>query len=543
MQLYMCPLTNWHLCLLQLVIARFDDNLITGTLPHLADTTVFLNASVNQLSQTIQNLPASLQALAIGSNSIYGTIPDSALLPANLAVLDVSNNLLSGSLPQVLPINLTVLNASHNQLSGTLPTWPMLTVTQLKLDGNNLTGVLPAEWSAWGNNTRNSIQLSIVDTQLHGHMPRQWVQQFCVAVVRNVSDEELFEPPSLVTADQAKVFSILPQAKPSIPLAVQHASVNVTLHNKLYSFTYSDPDSLCSIPNAVRNTAIVWGIFAALLLATIITGRIWLRHERNFTLLSLRKGVTTCLGTKKVRIPKHVVEAIYSFLYDGVYFVYSQVTDVIAIHQVFSSGPLKYAYLLLAVLLVQYLCMYLLIVWRCIKLCQAKIQIDRLQACSWLQQFVVIGVGLFPSPIAFIVLELSVLLEATPIPLPKQWRLLNVDMATLYRTSSVGESLLNALPQAVLQSKLYIMGNNPSGIHQYIDTTLFLYSVVGSLLSILKTVIVMMVEFHYLTCRFPEYFVKLICLEPLKSSEDLGSVVNQSHVDPKLASDTAVTIV
>ena len=74
------------------------------------------------------------------------------------------------------------------------------------------------------------------------------------------------------------------------------------------------------------------------------------------------------------------------------------------------------------------------------------------------------------------------ILQGVGVPLPACLKLFNVDLYTCYRLQSFAESFLSALPQSVLQSKLYMMGNDPRGVHVYINTTLFLYSIVGVLL-------------------------------------------------------------
>lgn len=91
------------------------------------------------------------------------------------------------------------------------------------------------------------------------------------------------------------------------------------------------------------------------------------------------------------------------------------------------------------------------------------------------------------------------------------------------------ESFLNALPQSVLESKLYLMGNDPHGVHVDIDTTLFLLSMVGSVVSMLKTIAVFCIEQHAYSCGAKRYLFQLLKLEPLdnftqfvQSSNSLG---------------------
>ena len=239
---------------MQAQVVRLDQNHLTGTIPLWANISV-LNATSNRLSnQTFAALPASLKLLYLANNSFSGPFPDHAMLPVNLTVLDVSYNSLSGELPQALPANLSVLNASENLLTGSLPSnWSRL--VELRLDNMDLSGKLPAKWSEWGGNTSNSIQLSLVSSGLGGSMPQQWVKQFCLAVVQDTDKQVLFDPTTLALnfyqydiAHNNRQEEVLVPVGSQIAIVAQHASINVTLKGKRYTFSYQDPGSICRIP-------------------------------------------------------------------------------------------------------------------------------------------------------------------------------------------------------------------------------------------------------------------------------------------------------
>ena len=67
-----------------------------------------------------------------------------------------------------------------------------------------------------------------------------------------------------------------------------------------------------------------------------------------------------------------------------------------------------------------------------------------------------------------------------------------------------------------------MMGNDPNGVRVYIDTTLFLYPVIGSLSLVLKSVIVVMVELHLSKRSFLAHCSGLLHLqvEPLMPGTD-----------------------
>lgn len=501
-----------------------DQNQLSGTIPQMANLAV-LNATSNKLSySSLADLPASLKVVYLANNSLTGTFPQPNQLPANLTVLDLSNNLLSGALPQALPANLTVLNVSQNQLTGSLPTqWQRL--AELRLDDTALTGVLPDAWSEWGSNTSNSIQLSLVNNNLHGQVPRKWVEQFCLAVTHDFSEQVLFEPTPLQLdfyqgdiAHSSRDESVFVPIGSPITLVAQHASINVTLNGNLLSFSYQDPNSICGIPNAIRNSALLWGVFLVLILGTITGVHLRLRHKKDFSIprfLTRLTLLSSIQGNQKVQLSKVVATAMWVFLTDVVWFVYSQVTDIITIHQVFSSGQRRYAFILLAILLLPFLLVMLLVARVCVKHVQSKIFTTCRGRCnSVMCNVIAIAIGLALSPFLFLALYVAMLIQA--IGVSRQHHFLHsfCDLTTMYRAKSIVESVFNALPQAIIQTKLYTMGNDPNGIHVYINTPLFLASVFSSLASILSTIALLMIELYQFQYGTFNFLKRLIDLDP-----------------------------
>lgn len=102
--------------------------------------------------------------------------------------------------------------------------------------------------------------------------------------------------------------------------------------------------------------------------------------------------------------------------------------------------------------------------------------------------------GVLFAPVMFILMEAAMLTHGYGFIIAEPLMPTALDLSTFYRAHAVAEAFLNAFPQAVVQTKLYIVGNDPDGIHVYINTTLFLYSVTGSAISVLKTVVLMIIE-------------------------------------------------
>ena len=457
-----------------------------------------LSMSSNLLTEPrFDAVPATLQFLYLSNNSLTGELlqlgnSTSGLI--DLKLLDLSHNNLSGSLPQDLPPNLSILNISNNAIASTLPSsWSKLQMSDLRLDNNQLGGRLPPAWSAWGSNTDNSIQMSIKNTRLHGSMPRQWVEQFCLAIVEYSTVRVLFQPSNIrppsgaVYGGSAVPFTTPIPFGPLIQLPAQHASINVTLAGKTYSFDYNNPDSVCGIADAVRNAAVLWGVFTALLLITLLGIIVWLIRKPG-----PRGGaVNTILMPDKVHVARRAVNRVWFFVSDVFWTYYSQVTDAITIHQVFSSSRLDYACGLLAVLLLPFAIMFVLSATFSVKKCQEKVGGGTL-----MRRGAVFFLGLLLSPILFVGIEFLLIFHGIGVPLPSWWGALGIDLSTFYRMQSVAEAFSNALPQSIIQTKLYLMGNDPNGTHVYINTNLFLVSIIGSLFSILKTVAFMTVELH-----------------------------------------------
>lgn len=147
-----------------------------GVTTNAAGQVVALDLSDNNLSgpispdidDLIDNLTA-LEVLDLGGNRLNGTIP--TMLDSwgsNLTHLDLSNNALSGSIPQVNSlIALVHLDLSGNNLIGSIPPVDSLADLQvLDLSANNLTGlILPVDSLA------ALTHLDLGDNRLSGPIP------------------------------------------------------------------------------------------------------------------------------------------------------------------------------------------------------------------------------------------------------------------------------------------------------------------------------------------------------------------------------------
>ncbi|XP_027922877.1 receptor-like protein EIX2 [Vigna unguiculata] len=107
-----------------------SDNQINGELPDCwksVNRLLFLDLSNNLLSGTIPisvGTLVKLEALVLRNNSLMGELPSSLKNCSNLIMLDVSENMLSGPIPSWVGermLQLTILIMRGNHLSGNLP--------------------------------------------------------------------------------------------------------------------------------------------------------------------------------------------------------------------------------------------------------------------------------------------------------------------------------------------------------------------------------------------------------------------------------------
>eukprot|EP01060_Flectonema_neradi_P022896 TRINITY_DN31113_c0_g1_i1.p1 TRINITY_DN31113_c0_g1~~TRINITY_DN31113_c0_g1_i1.p1 ORF type:complete len:352 (+),score=43.76 TRINITY_DN31113_c0_g1_i1:63-1118(+) len=105
------------------------------------------NRLSGELTDVFPTLFPDIEFLHLSHNNISGTLHESFTLLTNLRTLDLSNNIMSGDLPQGGFPSLESLLLHGNTFEGTIPDWNASSpaLTTVLLQNNQLTGFLP-DW-------------------------------------------------------------------------------------------------------------------------------------------------------------------------------------------------------------------------------------------------------------------------------------------------------------------------------------------------------------------------------------------------------------
>ncbi|BBH06298.1 receptor like protein 27 [Prunus dulcis] len=135
-----------------LSVLDLHSNQLKGQIPLLSQFSVYIDYSRNNFNSSIGtdigDFLSNTIFFSLSSNKFHGSIPGSICNAQNLQVLDVSNNSLSGLIPQCLTAmsgTLAVLNLRRNNLVGAIPeSFPgHCSLKTLDLNGNQIEGQFP----------------------------------------------------------------------------------------------------------------------------------------------------------------------------------------------------------------------------------------------------------------------------------------------------------------------------------------------------------------------------------------------------------------
>lgn len=108
--------------------------------------------------------------MSLFSKSLKGKIPTEIKRLANLTIIKLANNDLTGTIPTILgTFALQILDVGENRLTGSIPTelGASETLTNIRLYNNLLTGTIPLEIF----NSSSLEELDLEDNLLNGSIP------------------------------------------------------------------------------------------------------------------------------------------------------------------------------------------------------------------------------------------------------------------------------------------------------------------------------------------------------------------------------------
>ncbi|MQM12349.1 hypothetical protein Taro_045267 [Colocasia esculenta] len=129
---------------------NISSNKLAGSLPAKVGNCAIIDLSNNMISgnlSSIRNWGNYVEVIDLSSNSLTGTLPSETSLFLRLTSFKVSDNMLQGELPFLLGTypELKVIDLSFNKLYGSLPLrlFTSSRLSELNLSGNSFTGSIP----------------------------------------------------------------------------------------------------------------------------------------------------------------------------------------------------------------------------------------------------------------------------------------------------------------------------------------------------------------------------------------------------------------
>ncbi|KAF8413206.1 hypothetical protein HHK36_001182 [Tetracentron sinense] len=186
------PTWFWNLAS-RISYINLSENQIDGEIPNVMLKSTSVDLSSNYIKGQLPRLSPNVRVLRLSKNSISGPISpllcDKMGQQKKLEVLDLSENLLSGELPQCWMYwqSLKLINLGSNHLSGKIPSsmGSLFGLQSLHLHKNSFSGDLPPSLQ----NCTNLQFIDLGDNKYSGNIPNWMGEKIDLVVLRLQSNE------------------------------------------------------------------------------------------------------------------------------------------------------------------------------------------------------------------------------------------------------------------------------------------------------------------------------------------------------------------
>ncbi|CAI6005554.1 unnamed protein product, partial [Closterium sp. NIES-65] len=206
----------------QLRVLNLGRNLLTGEIASsvLQAADKMITRSATRVSKaaavahpSVDDAPPKLESLCLSDNFLAGSIPPSLMNFNRLNDIQLQNNQLSGTIPNVDPLNsLTNLRLADNNFTGTIPEsiGGLLLLEHLDLSGNSLSGEIPEDFTGLVKLT----VLNLRDNQLTGRLPDPPPNIVQYQLDKNFFTQGFSSPPNCAVVSVRA--NCVPQTDPSL---------------------------------------------------------------------------------------------------------------------------------------------------------------------------------------------------------------------------------------------------------------------------------------------------------------------------------------
>ncbi|KAF8112314.1 hypothetical protein N665_0065s0087 [Sinapis alba] len=206
------------------------------SIPHLRIFDLSSNFFNGSLPDSVFNA-TELSVISLGSNNLSGDLPTSISSVASLQLLNLSANAFTGKIPLSLSLlkNLTVVSLSKNSFSGDIP-GGFQAVEVLDLSSNLLNGSIPQDLGG-----RSMHYLSLSHNKVSGVIPPGFAEKFQANATIDLSFNNLTGP--------------IPSSLSLLNQKAESFSNNPELCGKPLKTLCSIPSTLSNPPNIPENTS------------------------------------------------------------------------------------------------------------------------------------------------------------------------------------------------------------------------------------------------------------------------------------------------